>query len=108
MIGISGRFEYQWGSFVFFVAAGVGGLWWVLNGDRPSTALLVASWACPFAMFYSVLKVLIGKPGVEESSDPFMPFLVILAAFGFTIAAMLVPLLSEFDLALGRTGGGNE
>ncbi len=108
LIGISGRFEYQWGSFVFFVAAGVGGLWWVLNGDRPSTALLVASWACPLAMFYGVMKVLIGKPGVAESSDPFLPFLVILSAFGFTIAAMLMPLLSEFDLALGRTGGGNE
>jgi hypothetical protein len=57
-------------------------------------------------MFYCVLKVLIGKPGMDESSDPFLPFLVIAAAFGFSIAAMLVPLLSEFDLALGRTTGG--
>ena len=30
------------------------------------------------------------------------------AAFGFTVAAMLVPLLSEFDVALGRTTAANE
>ena len=34
-----------------------------------------------------------------------MPFLVLAGAFGFAIAAMLVPLLSEFDVALGRTSG---
>jgi hypothetical protein len=35
-----------------------------------------------------------------------LPFLVIGGAFSFTVAAMLVPLLSEFDVALGRTSGG--
>jgi hypothetical protein len=35
-----------------------------------------------------------------------MPFVVMTAAFGFTVAAMLVPLVSEFDVALGRTSGG--
>jgi hypothetical protein len=29
-------------------------------------------------------------------------------AFGFTVAAMLVPLVSEFDVALGRTTAGGE
>jgi ABC-type Na+ efflux pump permease subunit len=108
LIVINGRFEYQWSSFLFFLGAGVGGLWWALNGDRPSSALTVAAWVCPFALFYAVLNVLIGQPGGQESSEPFLPFLVIAAAFGLAIAAMLVPLLSEFDLALGRTGGGNE
>jgi ABC-type transport system involved in multi-copper enzyme maturation permease subunit len=108
LIVISGRFDVQWTSFILFVAAGVAGLWWVLNGDRPSTALLVASWVCPLAMLYGVMNVVIGKPGAEESSDPFMPALVIAAAFLFAITAMLVPLLSEFDVALGRTSGGPE
>jgi hypothetical protein len=44
LILINGRFEYQWGAFVFFLLAGVGGLWWVLSGDRPSAALTWASW----------------------------------------------------------------
>ncbi|MBY0524102.1 MAG: ABC transporter permease [Gemmataceae bacterium] len=106
LIVINGRFEYQWGSFTFFLAAGWGGLWWVLNGDRPSSALTLASFLCPVAMFYSVLNVLIGKPGLDESSDPVLPSVVIAGAFGLAIAAMLVPLLSEFDVALGRTTGG--
>jgi ABC-type Na+ efflux pump permease subunit len=108
LILINGRFEYQWTSFILFIAAGIGGLWWVLSGDRPSTALTVASWCCPLAMFYAVTNILIAKPGSEESTDPLMPFLVATGAFGFALAAMLVPLLSEFDVALGRTTGGGE
>jgi ABC-type transport system involved in multi-copper enzyme maturation permease subunit len=106
LILINGRFEYQWGSFVFFVVAGVGGLWWVLSGDRPSTALTIASWLCPFAVFYTVANILVAKPGSAESADPVIPFLVIGGSFGFAVAAMLVPLVSEFDVALGRTSGG--
>lgn len=108
LILISGRFEYQWGSFLFFAVAGVGGMWWVLNGDRPSNALLLASLVCPFAVLYVVMNVIIGKPGTEESSPPFLPALVLIGAFGFAIFAMLVPLLSVFDVALGRTTGEQE
>jgi ABC-type transport system involved in multi-copper enzyme maturation permease subunit len=108
LILINGRFEYQWTSFLFFLAAGIGGLWWVLRSGRPSTALAVASSACPLGVFYCVMSLLIAKPGSEESGDPLMPFLVVFMAFGFTILAMLVPLLSEFDVALGRTTGGGE
>jgi ABC-type Na+ efflux pump permease subunit len=108
LILINGRFEYQWTSFILFIAAGIGGLWWVLSGDRPSTALTVASWCCPLAMFYTVTNILVAKPGSEESTDPLVPFIVAAGAFGFTLAAMLVPLLSEFDVALGRTTAGGE
>ena len=106
LIVMSGRFEYQWLSFVFFLAAAIGGLWWVLNGTRPSSALTWASWFCPLAVLYAVMNVVVARPGSQESADPLPPFLVIAAAFGFAIAAMLVPLLSEFDVALGRTTGG--
>jgi hypothetical protein len=37
-----------------------------------------------------------------------MPFLVISSAFGFTVAAMLVPVLSEFEVALGYTAPAEE
>jgi ABC-type Na+ efflux pump permease subunit len=106
LILINGQFEYQWGSFLFFGVAGVGGLWYVLSGDRPSSALTLASWLCPAAVLYSVMNVLVARPGSEESADPLIPFAVIVGAFGFAIAAMLVPLLSEFDVAMGRTSGG--
>jgi ABC-type transport system involved in multi-copper enzyme maturation permease subunit len=106
LILINGRFEYQWGSFVFFLVAGVGGLWWVLSADRPSGALTWASWFCPLAVLYTVMNILVAKPGSQESADPLIPFLVISGAFGFAVAAMLVPLVSEFDVAMGRTSGG--
>lgn len=103
LIMINGRFEYQWTSFLLFVAAGIGGLVWVLGGERPSPALLIASWLCPIGILYTVMTILVAKPGSDESVDPMMPFLVTTGFFGFTVAAMLVPLLSEFDVALGRT-----
>jgi ABC-type Na+ efflux pump permease subunit len=106
LILINRQFEYQWGSFVFFLVAGVGGLWWVLTGDRPSAALTWASWFCPLGVLYTVMNILVARPGSTESADPLIPFLVIGAAFGFTVAAMLVPLVSEFDVAMGRTSGG--
>ena len=89
-------------SFSAFILLGIGGLWWVLNADRPAPALTIAACICPIAMFYSVVNILIGKPGANEASDPLIPFLVIGGAFGFTITAMMVPMLSEFDVALGR------
>jgi hypothetical protein len=106
LILINRRFEYQWGSFVFFLIAGIGGLWYVLSGDRPTAALSWAAWFCPLGVLYSIMTILVGKPGSQESADPWIPTLVIGASFGFTIAAMLVPLLSEFDVAMGRTSGG--
>jgi len=106
LILVNGRFEYQWASFLGFLAAGIGGLWWVLNGDRPSSALTLASWLCPLAVFYAAANLVVGKPGSVETGDPLIPFLVVGGSFGFAVAAMLVPLLSEFDVAMGRTSGG--
>lgn len=106
LILINRRFEYQWGSFVFFLIAGIGGLWYVLSGDRPTAALTWASWFCPLAVLYAIMAILVGRPGTDETADPVVPAMVIGGAFCFAIAAMLVPLLSEFDVAMGRTSGG--
>jgi ABC-type Na+ efflux pump permease subunit len=104
-----GSFGNQWVSFISFLVLGIGGLLYVLSADRPSGALSLASTVCPLAMFYCVVNVLIGgKPGTDESADPLVPFLVLGAAFGFTIWAMLLPLVTEFDVALGRTAQPNE
>jgi ABC-type Na+ efflux pump permease subunit len=104
-----GSFANQWVSFISFLVVGVGGLLYVLSADRPSPALTLASAVCPLAMFYCVVNVLIGgKPGTDESGDPLMPFMVLGAAFGFAIYAMLFPLVTEFDVALGRTAQPNE
>ncbi len=103
-----GSFTNQWVSFISFLILGIGGLLYVLSADRPSTALTFASIFCPIAMFYCIVNVLIGRPGSDESGDPLVPFLVLGASFGFAISAMLVPLLTEFDVALGRATQPNE
>jgi hypothetical protein len=98
-----GAFEYQFMSFSLFLIVGIGGLWWVLSADRPTPALTIASSLLPVAVFYCVTNVLVAQPGSQASAPPLIPFLVIACSFGFTILAMLVPMLSEFDVAFGRT-----
>lgn len=98
-----GSFANQWLSFIMFLSLGIGGLWFVLSADRPSPALTLGSVLCPLAMFYGISTILIAKPGTDESADPLAPFLFLASAFGFTIFAMIYPLITEFDVALGRT-----
>jgi ABC-type transport system involved in multi-copper enzyme maturation permease subunit len=98
-----GTFEYQFLSFSLFLIAGIGGLMWVLSADQPTQALTLASILLPICMFYCVTNVLVANPGSTASADPLVPFLALVVPFGVTIAAMLVPLLGEFDVALGRT-----
>ncbi len=97
---VAGRIEAQFTSFLLFLALGIGGMWFVLGGRKPSVALFISSWLCPVGLFYAVVNVLVDNPYTGTSGDPLLSFLVTVGGFGFTIAAMLVPLLSEFEVAL--------
>ena len=95
-------------SFSAFICLGIGGL--VVGAERrPAVAGVVAGGGpVPGGDVLQRGEILIAKPGTRESADPLVPFLVVGGAFGFAIAAMLVPLLSEFDVALGRTAANDE
>lgn len=97
---VAGRIEAQFTSFLMFLALGIGGMWFVLGGRKPSLALFISSWLCPVGLFYAVVNVLVDNPYTGTSGDPLLSFLVTVGGFGFTIVAMLVPLLSEFEVAL--------
>lgn len=88
-------FAEQLASFLVFILGGSLGLWATLTHRNPSPALTLASAILPFCTFYAITSFLLGQTlGV---------CLFISAAYGFTAFAMLVPAVSEFDVALGRS-----
>jgi ABC-type transport system involved in multi-copper enzyme maturation permease subunit len=97
MMAFSGSFSAQFLPFFAFMVFGGVGLYAVLGVRNPSNAIGIASFVCPIATFYAITSYLIEPP------SPLAMFLVTVAAYGFTIAAMLVPAIYEFDVATGRT-----
>lgn len=88
-------FELQLTPFLVFILGGGLGLWASLSHKNPSPALMIASGLLPFLTFYAITGYLIGGTlGVALS---------VIAAYGFTTFAMLVPAIGSFDVALGRS-----
>jgi len=94
ILAFSGSFQAQLHPFLAFMIGGGLGLYVALGARNPSSAIAVASFLCPLATFYAVTSALLGATlGV---------FLVVVGAYGFATAAMLVPAVYEFDVATGR------
>lgn len=88
-------YALQFGPFLVFIVGGGLGLWASLGQRNPSTALFMAAILLPFLTFYAITGYLLGNTlGV---------LLSVLIAYGFTTIAMLIPAVSEFDYAFGRT-----
>lgn len=88
-------FGLQLPSFLVFILGGSLGLWVSLTHRNPSPALTLAAGILPFCTFYAITSFLLGQTlGV---------CLFVVAAYGFTVIAMLVPAVSEFDTVLGRS-----
>ncbi len=95
LIEARSSFFIQFQSFIAFIGIGSLGLYASLAHRNPSNALLIASGMLPFLTFYAITEFLLGGTlGVCLS---------ILVAYGFTTLAMLIPAISEFDIALGRS-----
>ena len=95
MISFSGSFQTQLGPFLAFIVGGSVGLFVTLGSRNPSAAIGLASLLLPFATFFAITNFLV--------DHQFEAFLVTAATYGFTTAALLVPALYEFDIAMGRT-----
>ncbi len=88
-------FWLQLPSFLVFILGGSLALATSLTHKNPSPALTLSAFILPFFTFYAITSFLLQETlGV---------CLVIAATYGFTTLAMLVPAVSEFDVALGRT-----
>lgn len=95
LIEASSSFWLQLPSFIVFILFGSIALFASLSHKNPSTALLVSAMPLPFFTFYAITEFLLhGSLSVCAA---------ICWAYGFTTVAMLVPAVSEFDVALGRT-----
>jgi hypothetical protein len=100
MISFSSSFQTQLTPFLAFVVGGSVGLFVTLGIRNASSAIGWASLALPFATFFAITNFLVDHVAAA--------FLVTAATYGFTTAAMLVPALNEFDIAMGRTRVGGE
>ena len=98
LVSGQGRFGAQWASFLLFIVLGSIGLWVSLSANAPSNAIGLTAAVLPFATFYCVVAFL-----VADRTGPLFAFLVSTAVYSFAVAALLVPLLTEFDVATGRT-----
>ncbi|MEZ6060189.1 MAG: ABC transporter permease [Planctomycetaceae bacterium] len=88
-------FAVQMQSFIVFIGLGSIGLYSSLTHKNPSSALTMAAALLPFLTFYAITEFLMaGSLGV---------CLAICFAYGFATIAMLIPSISDFDVALGRT-----
>ena len=95
IVQVRASFAAQLMSFLVFILGGSIGLLATLTHRNPSPALTLASFVLPFLTFYAITSFLLGQTlGV---------CLFISAAYGFAAIAMLVPAVSEFDVALGRS-----
>ncbi|MEZ6123822.1 MAG: ABC transporter permease [Planctomycetaceae bacterium] len=88
-------FAIQMQSFIVFIGLGSIGLYSSLTHKNPSNALTIAAVMLPFLTFYAITDFLLGGTlGV---------CLWICVAYGFAAVAMLIPSISDFDVALGKT-----
>lgn len=90
-------FWLQLPSFLIFILGGAIGLSASLTHKNQSSALTLSAFMLPFFTFYAITGFLLHETlGV---------WLALTLTYGFTTAAMLIPSVSEFDVALGRTTG---
>lgn len=96
LIILSNReFGRQLLSFLIFLGAGSVALFGSLGSRNPSRALAIVSILTPFWTFYCIISLING--------DAAAAFIVSIGIYGFALLAMLVPAVSDFDIALGRT-----
>jgi len=100
LVEARGSFMLQMPSFLVFILAGSIGLGTTLTNKNPAIALTVAAAILPFLTFCAITEFLLaGSLGV---------CIAISGAYGFATIAMIIPAISEFDVALGRSSHDNE
>ena len=93
MLAFSNSFDYQFTTFLGFIAGGSVGLYVALNWRVRSPALTIVACVAPLATITAITSFLVGKFGAV--------FLLTVVTYGFATWAMLVPAIYVFDVATG-------
>lgn len=94
MLAFSSSFDYQFTTFLAFIAGGSVGIYVALNWRLRSNALSIVALTAPLLTFIAATTFLVGNFGGV--------FLLVIATYGFATWAMLVPAIYVFDIATGR------
>lgn len=95
LIEARSSFIQQFFGFLLFIIVGSIALYISLSYRNPSTAFVISAICLPFGTFYAMTEFLL-----HHTLGVCVP---IVAVYGFTTYSMLVPAISEFDFALGRS-----
>ena len=96
MMSFRGSFARQLPPFLAIILGGGTGLFVALGSRNPSPAIALAAFGLPFLTFFAITSFIL-------RGQELVVFSVIMAAYGFATTAMIVPALSEFDFAMGRS-----
>lgn len=96
MVSFRGAFQLQLAPFLAIILGGGAGLLASLGRRNPSPAISLASFGLPFATFYAITTFLLQR-------GQLWVLVAVTVGYGFATLAMLIPALSDFDVAMGRS-----
>lgn len=101
MVSFRGAFQLQLAPFLIIILGGGAALYAAIGWRNPSNAIFAASIVLPMVTYYAITQFLLQQ-------DQLPVFATILVGYGFATLAMLVPALSEFDVANHDSRGNGE
>lgn len=101
MVSFRGAFQLQLAPFLIIILGGGAALYAAIGWRNPSNAIFAASIVLPIVTYYAITQFLL-----QQDQLPILA--TVLAGYGFATAAMLVPALSEFDVANHDARGNGE
>jgi ABC-type Na+ efflux pump permease subunit len=93
MVSFRGAFQLQLAPFLVMILGGGAALFAALGWRNPSSAIFTSAFALPLITFYAITQFLLQTDHLYVAAS-------LVAGYGFTTAAMMIPALSEFDVPL--------
>jgi ABC-type transport system involved in multi-copper enzyme maturation permease subunit len=101
MLMFRGSFGRQLAPFLFIILGGGMGLYLAIGNRNPSRAITISSFLLPFLTFFAITSFILRDQELAV-------FSVFSISYAFATAAMMIPALSEFDFAFGRSKAADE